>query len=184
MAVLPRLILMAQIALVYDAATGLNFPNNAPGLYIAPTTNDLVVIMNTFSTINERVIVPDIPLNKWLNVIIRVEGDTLDVYINGGLDRRHQLGGVPKQNYGDVYVTMNGGFNGYVSCLRYFDKAIQPGEIQQIINKGPCMSRDDDKITGIPTALPISAMVFFKDQKGKPKWTTLQATCPKMKFNI
>ena len=128
----------------YDTTTGLNFPNNAPGLYIAPTTNDLVVIMNTFSTINEQIIVPDIPLNKWVNVIIRVEGNTLDVYINGGLDRRHQLGGVPKQNYGDVYVTMNGGFNGYVSCLRYFDKALQPGDIQQIINKGPCLSRDDD----------------------------------------
>ena len=129
----------------YDTTTGLNFPNNAPGLYIAPTTNDLVVVMNTFSTINEKVIIPDIPLNKWVNVIIRVEGDTLDVYINGGLDRRHQLGGVPKQNYGDVYVTMNGGFNGYVSCLRYFDKAIQPGEIQGIINRGPCMKQDDDK---------------------------------------
>jgi hypothetical protein len=49
-------------------SNGLNFPNNAPGLYIAPNTNDLVVMMNTFNVINEEVIIPDIPLNKWISV--------------------------------------------------------------------------------------------------------------------
>ena len=39
---------------------GLNFPNNAPGLYIAPNTNDLVVFMNTFKVINEQVTISDI----------------------------------------------------------------------------------------------------------------------------
>ena len=52
--------------------TGLNFPNNGPGLYIAPKTNNLVVIMNTFNKINEEIVVKDLPLNKWVNVIIRV----------------------------------------------------------------------------------------------------------------
>ena len=32
--------------------TGLNFPNNAPGLYIVPNTNALKVIMNTDNDIN------------------------------------------------------------------------------------------------------------------------------------
>jgi len=32
---------------------GMIQPNNAPGLYIAPNTNSLVVIMNTFNVINE-----------------------------------------------------------------------------------------------------------------------------------
>ena len=62
-------------------SNGLNFPNNAPGLYIAPDTNSLVVIMNTFNVINEEVVVPDIPLNKWLNVIIRCQGNVLDVFM-------------------------------------------------------------------------------------------------------
>jgi len=31
---------------------GLIYPNNAPGLYIAPNTNALVVMMNTFNVIN------------------------------------------------------------------------------------------------------------------------------------
>ena len=66
---------------------GLNFPNNAPGLYIAPDTNELVVIMNTFNVINEEVTISDIPLNKWLNVIIRCQGTILDVFINGTMTK-------------------------------------------------------------------------------------------------
>lgn len=119
---------------------GMNQPNNAPGLYIAPGTNDLVVVMNTFESINEEVIVKDIPLNKWLNVIIRVnEQRNLDVYINGRLVRRHLLKGVPKQNYGDVFLSLNGGFSGYTSSLRYFAYAIGTSKIQEIVDYGPNM---------------------------------------------
>jgi hypothetical protein len=116
---------------------GLNFPNNSPGLYIAPNTNSLIVMMNTYNTINEEVIIPDIPLNKWVNVIIRCQNTTLDVYINGIIIRSLQLSGVPKQNYGDVFVGMNGGFDGYVSNLWYYNYALGTSEIHNISTKGP-----------------------------------------------
>jgi len=119
------------------AQVGLNFPNNAPGLYIAPNTNALVVIMNTFTTINEEIIIPDIPLNKWVNVIIRCQNTTLDVYINGTIAKSHVLNGVPKQNYGDVYVAMNGGFSGYISNLQYFNYALGSSAIQGLVRGGP-----------------------------------------------
>jgi hypothetical protein len=116
---------------------GMNFPNNAPGLYIAPNTNALVVMMNTFKSINEEVIIPDIPLNKWVNVIIRVQNTVMDIYINGTITRSTQLAGVPKQNYGDVFVGMNGGFSGYISNLWYYNHALGTLEIQRLVNKGP-----------------------------------------------
>ena len=75
--------------------------------------------MNTFDVINKEIEVPNIPINKWVNVIIRCHTTTLDVYINGTLARSIELSGVPKQNYGDVYVAMNGGFDGYISNLWY-----------------------------------------------------------------
>ena len=122
------------------APIGMNYPNNAPGLYIAPSTNDLIVVMNTFENINEEVLIKDIPLNKWVNVIIRVdEQRKLDVYINGRLVRRHILKSLPRQNYDDVYVSMNGGFSGYTSSLRYFDTAIGTNQIQSIVDKGPSL---------------------------------------------
>jgi hypothetical protein len=116
---------------------GLNFPNNAPGLYLAPNTNALVVMMNTYNVINEEIFVPDIPLNKWFNVIIRCKNTTLDVYANGTIVRSVNLIGVPKQNYGDVYVGMNGGFDGNISNLWYYNHALGTSEIQKIVAGGP-----------------------------------------------
>lgn len=116
---------------------GIIQPNNAPGLYIAPNTNTLVVIMNTYNVINEEIMIPDIPMNKWVNVIIRCKNTTLDVYINGTIARSVNLMGVPKQNYGDVYVGMNGGFDGYISNLWYYNYSLGTTDIQNIVNSGP-----------------------------------------------
>lgn len=118
---------------------GLNFPNNAPGLYLAPNTNALVILMNTYNEINEEVVINDVPLNKWVNVIIKCEDKKLNVYINGVIARSIRLVGVPKQNYGDVFVAMNGGFSGYISNLWYYDYALGVGEIQNISANGPSL---------------------------------------------
>jgi len=119
------------------ANNGLNFPNNGPGLYIAPNTNQLVVIMNTYEVINEEITISDIPMNKWVNVIIRCRNTTLDVYINGVITKSMKLIGVPKQNYGDVYVALNNGFSGYISNLAYYNYAISTSQIQDILQNGP-----------------------------------------------
>jgi hypothetical protein len=129
-----------------EGINGINFPNNSPGLYITPINKDrangdtagLLINMNSFTKIDERVEIKNIPLNKWVNIIIRVtKQQQMDVYISGTLVKRHILNGVPKQNYGDVYVSMNGGFSGNTSDLRYFEKAISTSKIQSIINNGP-----------------------------------------------
>jgi hypothetical protein len=116
---------------------GINYPNNAPGLYISNNTNSLIVIMNTFNVIDEKIEIPDIPLNKWVNVMIICINKTLDVYINGIITKSLNMVGVPKQNYGEVYVAMNGGFNGYISNLWYYSHALGILAIQDLIKKGP-----------------------------------------------
>jgi hypothetical protein len=125
---------------------GINYPNNSPGVYITPIIRDasngntagLLVKMNSFNAIDEDITITNIPLNKWVNIIIRVtKQNQLDVYINGTLVKRHMLAGVPKQNYGDVYASLNGGFSGNTSDLRYFESALSTSKIQAIVNKGP-----------------------------------------------
>jgi len=119
------------------AKNGLYFPNNAPGMYISPNTNNLFILMNTYDNIQEEITVNDIPIAKWVNVILRCRNKTLDVYINGTITKSINLSGVPKQNYGDVFVAMNGGFNGNISDLRYYDYAIGLNEISGLSTMGP-----------------------------------------------
>lgn len=115
---------------------GLNFPNNAPGMYIYPNTNDLLILMNTYETINQEITINDIPIGKWVNVILRCRNKTLDVYINGTITKSVNLNGVPKQNYGDVFVAMNGGFDGYISDLRYYDYSLGLNDISGLTTMG------------------------------------------------
>ena len=140
---------------------GLNFPNNAPGLYIAPNTNDLVIMMNTFNVINEEIIINDVPINKWVNVIIRCKNNTLDVYVNGSIIKSHDLHGVPKQNYGDVYVAPNGGFSGYISNLWYYNYALGISEIQRLVNKGPNTNMKGSNGLSVKNANYLSLRWFF-----------------------
>ena len=135
---------------------GMNEPNNAPGLYIAPNTNALVVVMNTFNNINERVTIDNIPINKWVCVQIRVENHQLDTYINGKLAKRLIMKGVPKQNYGDVHVAMNGGFSGYMSDLRYFNSGLGTAQIQRIVDAGPNLEMTGNNLTdSVPKYLSL-----------------------------
>jgi hypothetical protein len=144
------------------AETGLNFPNNAPGLYLAPDSNELIVMMNTFDVINEEIKIPNIPLNKWMNVIIRCENKTLDVYINGTVARSLQLTSVPKQNYGDVYVGMNGGFDGYISNLWYYNYGLGTAAIQNIASKGPNTKMQGNNGMNLKDSNYLSLRWFFK----------------------
>ena len=66
-----------------------------------------------------------------------LNGQNLDVYINGHLKSRKQLEGVPRQNFGDLWVNLYGGFDGYLADLRYYRNALDYKEIEEIVKEGP-----------------------------------------------
>lgn len=118
-------------------SNGVVLPSNAPGLYLAPHSNTLVVFMNTYAAMQEKIEVPNVPMNKWVHVLVRCRGQMLDVYINGTVSRSVDLGAVPKQNNGEVSIGLNGGFDGYVSNLWYFPYDISLAAIQALVSAGP-----------------------------------------------
>ena len=137
---------------------GMNYPINGPGLYLdklgaggnsGGVANNLVIAMNTTpsskldSSVLETVRVRNIPIKKWIHVVIRVQGRNMDVYINGTVVLRHVFRGVPKQNYGNVYSGLNGGFDGMISDLRYFNSGLSIQEIMRLNTTGPNMKQSD-----------------------------------------
>jgi len=152
----------------YDTKTGLASVNNAPGVYLNYATTDgttagqnscaLVVIMDTVNTtsnnsyesstgvttINDQnTVINNIPIRKWVHVAIRLQNTFLDIYINGTVDKRITLPNVPKQNYDNVNICNNGGFNGQLSNLRYYNYALNVFEINSIVSWGPNLSAVD-----------------------------------------
>ena len=136
---------------VFHKGNDSAYPNRAPGVWINPTTNSMRVYMNTQDNIMEYVDVDNIPLRKWVYMNIILSQNTtdengtpqtpsvanLDIYINGYLKVRKQLSSLPKQNDDDLWVNMYGGFEGYLSNLKYYPYAIDYSEISKSIKTGP-----------------------------------------------
>jgi hypothetical protein len=140
----------------YDGVdlTDMAFPNNAPGMYIHEDKNTLVIVMNTFDKIIEEVEIPNIPLNKWFHVTIRVENKNMDVFVNGSIAKRHRFNSVPKQNYGDIFINDNQGYSGYISTMQYHNRGLNGTEISAIVDKGPNMKMKNE-MTNFPPYLSL-----------------------------
>ena len=140
---------------IFHKGNSTSFPNRAPGAWFHPKENKLRIYMNTYDSPLEYVDVGNIPIKKWFHCSIVLQnkishlGDedenyelnkgnnTLDIYINGKLKQSYQLQGTPNQNNGDVYVNLFGGFDGYLSKLRYMNRAIKFTELEDLISEGP-----------------------------------------------
>jgi hypothetical protein len=119
---------------------GIANVNNAPGVYLSTTTNNIRIYFDTVTSNENYMDITDVPLTKWMNLVIRIENNVIDVYVNGTIVGRQYFNDVPKQNYDDVFVGYNKGFQGQLSDLIYFDRALGVYEINNLILKGPNMT--------------------------------------------
>jgi len=141
-------------------------PNASPGVFFTTVNSTearsnvqsikLKIAMNKYNTkggSRDTIDIDNIPVRKWINLIIKTRNTTVDVYINGQLTKRQTLKGIPYQNYGNVYIAQGGGFSGNISDLQYFNYAIGTSEIQDIVNRGPNLSSSDDSLKTMPKYL-------------------------------
>jgi hypothetical protein len=129
---------------IYSSKDGIASVNNGPGLYLAAldpatNTNTLKIYMDVVDPASspQVISITEIPFNKWVNVVIRLENTLLDVYINGVITSRLNLPSTAKQNYDDVNICQNGGFIGKISNLRYYNYALSVFEINANVIGGP-----------------------------------------------
>jgi len=86
---------------------------------------------------------PEVNLQRWVNIVVAVNGKTVDVYLDGKLARSCVL-----PNYFKVdssysgYVLSNGGFGGQIANVMMYDAAMNPEMVYKNYIAGP------DKING------------------------------------
>ena len=122
---------------MFHKGNASSYPNRAPGVWIHPNTNSIRVYMNTQEKILEYVDVKNIPLRKWVHMAIVLRNKELDIYVNGYLKSKKVLDSLPRQNDGDFWINMYGGFDGYMSKIRYFNHAVDFTTIDNNIRDGP-----------------------------------------------
>jgi hypothetical protein len=113
----------------------------APGLWLYPNTNSLHARIDTYNSGSpEGCDLTNIPLQKWVHLVYVLNNRTVDMYVDGKLERSCILKGVPKLNEDKLHVCTNGGFMGQISKLQYYRRALKPDEIYNIYYDGPMLS--------------------------------------------
>jgi len=82
------------------------YPLMGPGLFMKGNSNTLRVYMNCYQTWNNYADIDNIPIEKWVHIVVSCKGNHLYVYINGNLKTKMALSGntPPYQNYGDIFL--------------------------------------------------------------------------------
>jgi hypothetical protein len=147
------------------------FPMMSPGVFVQSGANTLRIYMNTVSSWNNFVEVPNIPVGKWFHLVIILKGKYLDVYVNGNVTQRKQFPDVPRLNNGNVYVMwpttfdetattkasqdvknfkVTGAMNGMVSRLQYFSYALTYSDIDRLMSQGPSKTIMNKSFSELP----------------------------------
>ena len=117
--------------------------NRNPAIALGHLSNTINVGITCFKRnrmendmIQHNCMVENIPLQKWVNVIVTVYQRTLDIYVDGKLSRSCGLPGVPKIVTGDILVTPWGGFNGWTNNIIYLGSVVNPEEAYNLYKSG------------------------------------------------
>jgi hypothetical protein len=121
-----------------------------PSVTLGPISNNLDIALTIYpgvdsvsntsgeenSTTNHCA-VPNVPIQKWVNLVISVYGRSMDLYIDGKLVRTCLLPGTANiNNNADIHVTPRGGFDGWTSKLEFHPNSLNPQEVWNIYTKG------------------------------------------------
>lgn len=128
---------------------GISGINPCPAIVLGPVENNVAVSLacypgaeqSTASSSNKTIIhtcmVANIPIQKWVNLVVSVYGRSMDLYIDGKLVRTCLLPGTAQINSNsDLHVTPKGGFDGWTSKIQYYPNSLNPQEVWNIYASG------------------------------------------------
>jgi cbb3-type cytochrome oxidase subunit 3 len=114
---------------------------HCPSLWLYPLTNSLKVVTST--SVPEQVEscdIQNIPLMTWVHIVYVLNNRTVDIYINGKLERSCALRGIPTITNDPVYITQGSpqaGYYGQIGKTQYFTYALLPNNVANLYQQGP-----------------------------------------------
>jgi hypothetical protein len=114
---------------------------HCPSIWLYPLTNSLKVVTST--SVPEQVEscdIQNIPLMTWVHIVYVLNNRTVDIYMNGKLERSCALRGIPTITNDPVYITSGSpqpGYYGKIGKTQYFTKALLPNDVANLYQQGP-----------------------------------------------
>lgn len=105
-----------------------------PGFWISPKENILNCVFTTRSG-EERITIDNVPINKWMNIVVTVSNISITLYKDGLLHKSINLYDNISTTKDNLYVNYFGGFGGNMAYLQFFDRVLTPEEIMALYKK-------------------------------------------------
>jgi len=145
-----------------------------PEMFLMGNTNDLMIKVSTYQSGStgaggneDECTVKNIPLQKWVHILMSVNNRTNDVYIDGKLVSTCMLQGVGMNDKNaSMLLCPDGGFSGYTSKLRYYARAVNPREAYEIYKEG-----FSDSWLGESASKYKLKLAFFSDGTEMNSWS-------------
>jgi len=125
---------------IFHRSCGSSF---CPKMAFDPNMNNVTITLATYpptggDAVEATCQIENVPLQAWTNLIMVLNGQALDCYLDGKLVRTCLMPGVPKvAAAGDLILTPNGNsFQGYTGNFQYFNRAVNPREAYAIYREG------------------------------------------------
>ena len=114
---------------------------------LGSTINDLDVVVKLQNDGSKKCTIPNIPIQKWIHLVVSIHGRVIDLYLNGKLVRSCLAEEVPNISSlsrqpviisptiadSDKNVT---GFSGYHAKFEYYPEAIDPQTVYYLYRSG------------------------------------------------
>jgi hypothetical protein len=86
----------------------------------------------------ERIVYENLPLQKWVNIVLILDNRNLDLWLNGKLYHSRHLSNVPAfQENKAIEYTPHRGFSGHISRIYHYERPITKKTIESIFLLGP-----------------------------------------------
>ena len=114
-------------------------PRHSPSIWLYPLTNSIKVVTSTTGSNGvSSCDVENIPLQKWVNIVYVLNNRSVDIYVNGKLERTCILEGIPVNLKNDkLTINYNSGFYGKMGKFQYYTSTLSPEQIAKIYMSGP-----------------------------------------------
>tara|TARA_B110000967_G_C18889071_1_gene566059 strand:+ start:2488 stop:3228 length:741 start_codon:yes stop_codon:yes gene_type:complete len=130
-----------------------NDGNFSPQIKLDPYKNDLTINTSysggaggpngTSQSSNQTCKINNIPLQKWIHILITINNRALDTYIDGKLVKTCIIEGPPTVSGTaniDICPANNNvdeaGFDGFIAKVRYYSRALNPREVYELYKEG------------------------------------------------
>ena len=112
---------------------GENIKNNNP---------DIMSKLDAAPSYVDECVVDNLPLQKWVNLVVSQYNQSMDIYLDGQLVTSCVLKGFPEVREDSVLLCPDGGFEGKISRLAFFNTAVTQERAYQIYRAGGSFSND------------------------------------------